>query len=206
MRPERISANGILTPDSLFKGMTDSGVNPQISSSLYSHEKAHADADQERRGEFGFIVSSGWIVAYYLIQGERTPEQLMEIASAPGMSRMSEQDWNIYNSAWRDLVKEVQEKKFEEESKPQSYKNLRNLLIESISKKLDRMTDEGKFPKLEQILDYEFVDLLRDFGGVIHTAYQEAVEYVKGSKLNQNDQAETYKQQPSSYYLSPVDI
>lgn len=158
--------------------MADSGIHPQVASHLYSHEKAHADADEERSGEFGFYVTGGWIVAYYLIKGERTPDQLMKIASAPGFSQMSNQDWKIYNSAWRAWLIQVQEEKFQEESKPQNYGDLRNLLIDILARKLDEQGEGGKFPELDELLGYEFDELLNKYGPLIYKAYKDSIEYV----------------------------
>ena len=42
---ERLEAQGIKTAGQLFKGLYDSGLSGKISSELYYHEKAHADAD-----------------------------------------------------------------------------------------------------------------------------------------------------------------
>lgn len=179
MRSERVEIAGILTPQSLFKGMADSGIHPQVAGGLYSHEKAHADADEERRGEFGFYITGGWIVAYYLIKGERTPEQLMKIASAPGFSSMSSQDWKIYNSAWRQWLKQVHEKRFQEKSKPQTYDDLRNLLIDKLAERLNALAKEGKFPELKDLLGYEFMELVYEYGPTLYQVYKEALGEIK---------------------------
>ena len=104
--------------------MTEVGVPGVVASGLHQHEAAHANADEERRGYFGFRVTAGWIIAYYMIIGERTPQQMMEIASAPGFSDMSEQDWKIYNEAWVDHLRDLRLASLEERWKNSNGDNL----------------------------------------------------------------------------------
>lgn len=185
MRGER-EVKGIITAEQLFGGLKESGLHPQIASGLYTHEKAHANADPERRGEFGFIVTPGWVVAYYLIHGERTPEQLMEIASAPGKSQMSDQDWRVYTAAWKDKLIELRENGYQEQEragqenmkenkddKPFSLDNIKDELAGRLSGKLDDLGGKGEFPNLQEILDYEFSDLFKKHGAAIRKALEE---------------------------------
>ena len=188
----RVETAGLLSPTSLYKGMVSSGIHSQAASELYSHEKAHADADAERKGEFGFYVTGGWIVAYYLIKGERDPEQLMRIASAPGFSRMSQQDWKIYNTAWSDLLNQVKEKRVRNEenednqnNEEMGYDGLRNKLIDLLAGKLDGLAEKGQFPKLEDLLKYEFTDMVSKYGSWIYRAYNEAIIDIRNSHYSQ---------------------
>jgi hypothetical protein len=213
----RVETAGLLSPTSLYKGMVSSGIHSQVATELYSHEKAHADADSERRGEFGFYVTGGWIVAYYLIKGERGPEQLMKIASAPGFSRMSQQDWKIYNTAWSDFLNQVKEKKIRNEenednqnneemgydglrngnsrlhrsnhSSPKygnlEYSELRDKLIDLLAAKLDGLAEKGQFPKLEDLLECEFTDMVFKYGSWIYRAYNEAITDIRNSHYSQ---------------------
>lgn len=165
--------------------MVNSGIHSQLASDLYAHEKAHANADQERKGEFGFYVTGGWIVAYYLIKGERTPEQLMEIASAPGFSRMSHQDWNVYKNAWKELLNQVPKKETPEDEVPkEDYSDkdeLKRILIEKLSKNLDESSERGDFPKLKDLLELEFTDLISEYGMLIYEAYRQAIDEVRNN-------------------------
>lgn len=189
----RVETAGLLSPTSLYKGMVSSGIHSQTASELYAHEKAHADADTERRGEFGFYVTGGWIVAYYLIKGERDPEQLMQIASAPGFSRMSQQDWRVYNNAWRDLLNRVKERKSKDEENEDSqesgnagYSDLRDRLIDLLAGKLDGLVETGEFPKLEDLLESEFTNMVFEYGQWIYRAYNEAISEIKDSHYSQD--------------------
>lgn len=182
----RVETAGLLSPTSLYKGMVSSGIHSQVASELHTHEKAHADADSERKGEFGFYVTGSWIVAYYLVKGERTPEQLMAIASAPGFSRMSQQDWEIYNNAWKDLLSQVKEEtiKDSEDGERQKgeiiqYKDLRNKLTDILSEKFDILSEEGHFPKLDELLGSDFTDMVFKYGKWIYEAYNEAISEMK---------------------------
>lgn len=176
MRAERLEAQGIRSAGQLFKGLNDSGLPGRISSELYYHEKAHADADAERKGEFGFMVTSGWVVAYYVINGERTPEQLMKIASAPGFSNMSAKDWQIYNQAWKEFLRNKHEESFRLDL---ARDELREMLIEKLAAKLDELANEGRFPSLDKLLGYQFSDLVSEYGEVLYQAYKAAIDEVK---------------------------
>lgn len=181
MTVERLEAQGIKTAHQLFKGLYDSGISPKIASHLHNHEKAHADADEERSGEFGFIATSGWIVAYYLVKGERTPEQRMKIASAPGFSEMSDQDWRIYNAAWGEYLKNLAEEDFKRkfDKTPGDKYELTDFLVEIMTKKFDGLIKTGEFPELEEVLGYEFKDLIEKFGVMIYQIYRDSVEEVR---------------------------
>lgn len=185
MRGERVESQGILTASGLYQGLASSGLRGDIASYLYSHEKAHADSDEVGRGEFGFIISSGWVVAYYLIRGERTPEQLMKIASAPGFSQMSDKDWQIYKDAWasflRELKQEENRKKYEKESKEEGLTSagLREMLIGVLGQKIDKLAESREFPSLEELLDMEFDELIDKYGKTLYQAYKEAIFSVK---------------------------
>ena len=177
---ERLEAQGIKTAGQLFKDLYDSGLSGKISSELYYHEKAHADADVEGRGEFGFVMTSGWVIAYYIINGERDPQELMKIASAPGFSNMSSKDWEIYNRAWKDWLRQLAEEKYQRkmEDKPDAYSELRNYLTRLLAEKLDKYSEEGRFPKLENLLAYEYSELWQKFGNLLNQAYKEvSVEF-----------------------------
>ncbi|KKQ97439.1 MAG: hypothetical protein UT24_C0008G0051 [Candidatus Woesebacteria bacterium GW2011_GWB1_39_12] len=177
---ERLEAQGIKTAGALFKGLFDSGLSGKISSELYYHEKAHADADVEGCGEFGFAVTSGWVIAYYIINGERDPQELMKIASAPGFSNMSSKDWEVYNRAWKDWLRHVAEEKYQRkmEGKPEAYSELRSYLTKLLTEKLDKYSEEGRFPKLEELFEHEYSELWQKFGNLLYQAYKEvSVEF-----------------------------
>ena len=176
MGAERLDAQGIRTATQLFKGLYDSGLPGKIASDLYSHEKAHADADEESRGEFGYQITTGWVVAYYLVEGDRTPEQLLKIASAPGFSSMSSQDWNVYNRAWRDWMNKVREEKYK---KIEARNELREMLIEKLAQRLDELSHVERFPRIENLLRYEFKDLIITHGQLLYEVYQEAINEVR---------------------------
>lgn len=175
----RVEAKSIQTPLGLYNGLTANGLEPKIASRLARHEKLHADADPERNGEFGFVLTSGYVVAYYLILGERTPEQLMKIASAP--SDMSEKDKKIYKDAWNDHIREIEEKRFKpiQAKEPDSYESLREVLINILADKLNQRVDEGEFLGLEEVLGIEFVELLDKFGPLLQKAFEESVDQVR---------------------------
>lgn len=88
--------------------MHEEGVREQVIDYLLDHERRHYNADNERTGKekLGFVLGDGWIMAYYMVVDDKTPENLMSIASAPGYSEMSEGDWNVYSHAWRDFLSE----------------------------------------------------------------------------------------------------
>lgn len=44
--------------------------------------------------------------AFYRPIGERSLENMAEIASAPGFSEMSDQDWKVYNDAKSQIARE----------------------------------------------------------------------------------------------------
>jgi len=173
---ERLEAQGIKSAGQLFKNLKDSGLSGQIASELYSHEKAHADADFESQGEFGYVISSGWVVAYYIIQGERNPKQLMEIASAPGFSNMSSKDWEVYNRAWRDWLNYLKEEEFK---KIEQKDTLRETLVDKLGQKLEGLESGGRFPALQKLLGYEFKDLILEYGELLYQAYEEAISEVE---------------------------
>jgi hypothetical protein len=180
---ERLEAQGIKTADQLFKGLYDSGLSGKIASHLYIHEKAHADSDEEGRGEFGFAISSGWVVAYYLVEGERTPEQLMKIASAPGFSEMSSQDWDVYNVAWKDFMSKLNEEKYK---KMNAGTQLQEMLVGRLSEKLDQLSLNGDFPNIESLLNWDFKDLIIEHGDLLYEAYEEAVTEMRSLLSPQN--------------------
>src|SRR3989338_1207016 len=106
----------------------------------------------------------------------------MRIASAPGFSRMSQQDWKIYNTAWSDLLNQVKEKRVRNEenednqnNEEMGYDGLRNKLIDLLAGKLDGLAEKGQFPKLEDLLKYEFTDMVSKYGSWIYRAYNEAI-------------------------------
>lgn len=177
---EILEAQGIKSATELFKGLSKSGLSSKISSELYKHEKAHADADHEGKGEFGFILTSGWVIAYYLIQGEREPETLMEIASAPGFSNMSTKDWKVYNQAWKDWLRKLSEEKNKksEDISIENYTDLRELFAKLLSEKLDKYGDVNMLPRPDELLNYEFSDLWLKFGNLIYDAYQEVLNEI----------------------------
>jgi len=178
---ERLEAHGVKSAGALFKGLNDSGLSGKISSNLYYHEKAHADADDEGRGEFGFIISGGWVIAYYLVHGDRDPEQMMKIASAPGFSQMSNKDWDVYKRAWHAWKNKLTQEKFDkkDDNHLDSYKNLREYLVGLISEKLDHDISVGNLPELQKILGMEFEDLIGRFGQLIYQAYSEALSVLR---------------------------
>ena len=90
---------------------------------LVSHEGDHERKDNEGFGVFGLLLVSVIQQVYTLSQnhievfereieivagafyrpiGDRSPEAMVSIASGPGFSEMSDQDWNVYNSAKAD--------------------------------------------------------------------------------------------------------
>ena len=176
MTAERLEAQGIKTATQLFKGLHDSGLSGRIASELYSHEKAHADADEESRGEFGYRITTGWVVAYYLVEGDRTPEQLLRIASAPGYSNMSSQDWNVYNKAWKEWLNKQHEEKFK---KVRARNELREMLVKKLADKLDDLSIIDFFPSLEDLLGYDFKDLVFEHGQLVYEVYKQAISDVR---------------------------
>jgi hypothetical protein len=84
--------------------MEEKGVARSIAKRLMDHELAHYWQDPERKGNFGFVLSPGWVVAYYLVIGERDPDIWMDIASGPGFADMSPQDQKIYNAAFKEWL------------------------------------------------------------------------------------------------------
>lgn len=179
MRSERIGAENIRTSGSLYRGMVESGIPKSVAGHLHDHEKAHASADPEGHGEFGFFVTGGFIVAYYLIKGERTPEQLMEIASAPGFAEMSSKDWEIYKNAWRKWLKEAEEERREKVYEEEGIAGLKRKLIKTLSGNLDGYIKRDEFPTLPEILDSDFTELVKENGSLIRQAYEDAIEEVK---------------------------
>lgn len=180
MRSERIGAENIRTSGSLYRGMVESGISKSVASHLHDHEKAHASADREGYGEFGFFVTGGFIVAYYLIKGERTPEQLMEIASAPGYAEMSNKDWEIYKNAWKRWLNEAEEEKREKVyEEKDGLTDLKRRLIKTLSEKLNGHIKKDELPALPEILDKDFSELAKENGSLIYQAFNEAIEEVK---------------------------
>ena len=104
----------------------------------------------------------------------------MKIASAPGFSNMSSKDWEIYNRAWKDWLRQLAEEKYQRkmEDKPDAYSELRNYLTRLLAEKLDKYSEEGRFPKLENLLAYEYSELWQKFGNLLNQAYKEvSVEF-----------------------------
>lgn len=184
MRGERLAANGIRTPAQLFRGMSSYGFPTHVASSLYSHEKAHADADEERRGEFGFKISSGWVMAYYLVHGERTPEQRMKIAAAPGFLAMSKQDWKIYRHALLDWKKEEKNKLLDKNigEWKESVGGIRRKLVGKLVEKFGEYEKSGEFPGIDTLLNLDYEELIRKYGGVLNKVYSQAISEVMNNK------------------------
>lgn len=183
--------------------MRDSGLSGKIASKLYYHEKAHADADDEGSGEFGFVITPGWVIAYYMIHGERSPEQMMKIASAPGFSQMSNKDWEIYNRAWREWRRKVTEidASLPQKSNPDSYNGLRDLLTSLIAEKLDSQYGDDALPPVENLLQYEFKDLISEFGPLVYRAYAEALS--EFNKMLFGEENESGNTDSGDIYISP---
>jgi hypothetical protein len=184
VRGERLEAQGIRTPAALYRGMSSYGIPTRVASALYSHEKAHADADEEGKGEFGFVVSSGWIIAYYMVRGERTPEQMMKIASAPGFLAMSGQDWKIYRRALAAWKAEQGSKKLNEKfgEWKNSLDGVKSMLLEKLVEKISVYEDNGEFPDVETLLSLDYNELVEKYGGLLKTVYRQAVNEVMNDK------------------------
>lgn len=95
----------------LGEAMQEAGIRSEVIDHLLIHERKHFQADSERTGKekLGFIINDGWIMAYYMVVDDKSPENLMGIASAPGYREMSEMDWNVYKNAWVNSIKEKNE-------------------------------------------------------------------------------------------------
>jgi hypothetical protein len=184
--------------------IAQSGVPTEIVSQLVTHEYyGHAANDEVGKGEFGFRTGGGYIIAYYLIIGDRTPEQMMKIASGPGFGEMSGQDWNIYNQAWGEWLEEQQKEKFEtlkkesekksdlpDQNNSESPYDPRVRLVEKFAEKLNKLEKEGRFPSFDQIAKSDLKDLFDKYGIAIKWAYREALREIENDRLDDTRKGE----------------
>jgi len=193
-----VERSGIKSPGQLHLEIAQSGVSPDIASQLVTHEfYGHATNDEVGKGEFGFRIGGGYIVAYYLIIGDRTPEQMMKIAAGPGFGEMSDQDWRIYNQAWGEWLEEQQKEKFEtlkkesekhsdltDQNSPESPYDPRLRLVEKFAEKLNKLEKEGRFPSFDQIAKTDLKDLFDKYGIAIKWAYSEALKELDKDRID----------------------
>lgn len=190
-----------ISPKDLQKTGVEHGVPAEAMRHLFDHEYyGHYMNDAKRQGEFGLIITSGWVVAYYMIIGEREPEELMDIAAGPGMGKMSRQDWSIYNKAWGDLLQKLQEEEFELKEKGPVKEgelddvgvdpdDLKIRVIDAIKEKLDLYAQEGNFPRLSDLYNTNLSDFFREHGKLIGHAFDEAIaEVMRDSMFPDGDE------------------
>lgn len=184
MSAENIEAGGIHSLGQLFQGLSEglqtNGLSKNTAATLASefadHEGKHVFADSMKNGELGFVITPGWIVAYYLIHGERTPLERMQIASAPGFSEMSQQDWNIYNSAYREWLIEVKEERYSNSRVEEtSYSEVKSQMVSIMTQKMNEFSRDGNFPSLENVVDQSIQEIFEKYGALIYHAFQHAL-------------------------------
>ena len=111
----------------------------EVVSHLVRHEGDHAREDTEGYGVFGLLLVTAVLAtpeivndhikvmerhleivvgAFYRPIGDRTPETMVNIASAPGYADMSGQDWNVYNHARSEdsQVKQAEDERLRQQS------------------------------------------------------------------------------------------
>ncbi len=174
---------------------------PEEVAETINHEKNHAFSDPEKStkgGEFGYsavliklpngLVMASW-VAWYQPWGEREPEDMMEIAKAPGRSKMSDQDISIFNQAWNEWMVRLSEKQEEEgEENPISilevipgtedeneddYK-IRAEIIIKFGQKLAEMSQKGELPPMDELIEKDFAEIYVKHKEEFDKAYDQA--------------------------------
>ena len=208
MKELELSASQVAFGEIHF-AMRDEGVRPEIADHLIWHERKHFSQDSERTGneKIGFILGDGWIMAYYLVCDDRTPETMMAIASAPGYSEMSEADWNIYNSAWRQFLDEESIESRSEASKDNveaidpdqvlpefihkekldNYHLLhpeitnREIIVE-FGRRIDELIASGKIPNFQETSRLSLKEYLSEYGDILKQAFDDSIAEMKISK------------------------
>lgn len=174
---------------------------PEAVRQTVDHEKNHSLADPElatKGGEFGYtavlvklpngLVMASW-VAWYQPWGDREPEDMMQIAEAPGRTQMSDQDILIYEQSrkeWIERLKEKQNTVSEENSlaildiipgkeneNEDEYKKRAEITIK-FGQKLEEMTQDGKLPPMDELIDEEFSVIYEKYKDLFNEAYSRA--------------------------------
>ena len=192
-----VERKGIKSAGELHKQMVEVNIPTNIASHLVKHEYyGHAVNDEVGKGEFGFRVGAGWIVAYYLILGDRTPEQLMKIAEGPGRGEMSDQDWRIYNNAFGEWLREQQKDGFEKlseecEGSSNSEENENEFskleLVRKFAGKLEELERDGRFPGRDELIYINFRALVENHWIALRWAYSEALKVVGKNLLDKKE-------------------
>lgn len=209
MVKERVESHGILSIDKLQKGLLEGRVTPSLASDFSGHEGAHAREDELGYGEFGFVIEwdngRGYIMAYYRPIGERTPEQMMRIASAPGFTEMSEWDLFLYKIYEAQFFKDEKYKNYEEEEiakKDFKEQELQEVEIQSVVEQLIERLD---YPYQVKRPDDWHKDAGNDFTKALKDTYREKVDKLMGEgKLPGLDEVGSVDQDELSLKYGPV--
>ena len=67
----------------------------------------------------------------------------------------------------------------EKYKKIEARNELREMLIEKLAQRLDELSHVERFPRIENLLRYEFKDLIITHGQLLYEVYQEAINEVR---------------------------
>jgi hypothetical protein len=128
-------------------------------------------------------------VAWYQPWGEREPEDMMQIAEAPGRMQMSDQDIFVYEQAkkeWFFRLREKQNNVGEEDPIPileiipghedeseDEYKKRAEIVIK-FGQKLEQMSEDGELPPIDRLIDEEFLLIYEKYRCLFEEAYRRA--------------------------------
>jgi len=200
------------------------GVIPEsrISRTWEQHEISHWFLDDQREtqgGEFGIdavleftdgvIIAS--YIAYYLPSGDRTPEELMKMASAPGFTEMSDQDRNVYDRAYRQWVDLMREERLKSELGDESPKKdelttpfvnslivvprkdgeedddyvKRVQMVQDLGRIIDNLSSRGEISPCSEILRGSIFDFIKNDWDKIASSYEEILRERETASLEE---------------------
>ena len=197
MDVEKYTQEKIFNPDQILSPVAE--FFPQAVQETINHEKNHARSDPQKStkgGEFGYsavlvklpngLVMASW-VAWYQPWGEREPEDMMEIAKAPGESKMSEQDKFIFNQAWHEWMARLSEKQEEvdeenpvsilevipsyEDENEDDYKARAEIIIK-FGQKLAEMSEKGELPPMDELIGKDFAEIYEKYKDDFDRSYE----------------------------------
>ena len=199
MDVEKYTQEKIFNPEQILSPIAQ--FFPQAVQETINHEKNHARSDPEKStkgGEFGYsavlvklpngLVMASW-VAWYQPWGEREPEDMMEIAKAPGESKMSDQDKFVYNQAWHEWMARLSEKQesvdeenpisilevipSHEDENEDDYKARAEIIIK-FGQKLTEMSEKGELPPIVELIGKDFAEIYVKHKEEFDKAYDQA--------------------------------